>query len=388
MHGARLRRNGRHENHLPRDCPPAGRLGAAARPPATADGILGVVKQLGRLQLDPTSVVARSHLLVLWSRLGAYDPATLDELLWKRRDLFEYRAFIVPTDDYAFFRARMRAFPAGDSKRSRDVREWMSSNAGLRRSILSQLRRRGPLRLRDFTDRAAVGWKSSGWNDERNVGQMLDFLLAQGKVLVSRRESGHRLWDLAARVLPADVRARPALRSADLAHAERELRVRPGASALPWPPGDRHPRVLLEALERSGRAQRVTVEGLPGVRYVHADHLTLLDRLEEGAWEPRTTLLSPFDTLINDRDRTEALFGFRFRLEIYVPKAKRQYGYFVLPILHGDRLVGRIDPEYDRKAKRLRVKTVHWEPGAPRDARGAAKKVIAELEGFLQSARA
>ena len=112
----------------------------------------------------------------------------------------------------------------------------------------------------------------------------------------------------------------------------------------------------------------------------------MLDRLEAGEWEPRTTLLSPFDTLINDRDRTEALFGFRFRLEIYVPKAKRQYGYFVLPILHGDRLVGRIDPEYDRKAQRLRVKTVHWEPGAPRDARAAAKKVIAELEGFLQSA--
>ena len=104
-----------------------------------------------------------------------------------------------------------------------------------------------------------------------------------------------------------------------------------------------------------------------------------------GSRERRSS--SPFDTLINDRDRTEAFFGFRFRLEIYVPKAKRQYGYFVLPILHGDRLVGRIDPEYDRKAKRLRVRAVHWEPGAPRDARLAVKKVIAELEGFLQSAR-
>jgi uncharacterized protein YcaQ len=362
---------------------------AGPRAPATAEGILGVVRQLGRLQLDPTSIVARSHLLVLWSRLGAYDPAELDTLLWDRRDLFEYRAFIVPTDDYPFFRARMRAFPAGDSKRSRDVREWMRTNAGLRRSILAQLSRRGPLRLRDFTDNSAVGWRSSGWNDERNVGQMLDFLLAQGKVLVARRESGHRLWDLAERVLPADVRARPARRRPDLAYAEQELRVRPAAAPreLPWPPGDRHPRTLLDELERRGRAHQVSVEGLRGVRYVHADHVPLLDRLEAGEWEPRTTLLSPFDTLISDRDRTEAFFGFRFRLEIYVPKAKRQYGYFVLPILHGDRLVGRIDAEYDRKARRLRVNAMHWEPGAPREARPAAKRAIAELEAFLQSAR-
>lgn len=364
---------------------------AGPRPPATAAGILGVVKRLGRVQLDPTSVVARSHLLVLSSRLGAYDPADLDLLLWERRDLFEYRAFIVPTDDYPFFRSRMRAFPAGDSKRSRDIREWMSTNARLRRSILAQLRRHGPLRLRDFADRTVVGWQSSGWNDERNVGQMLDYLLAQGKVLVARRESGHRLWDLAERVLPADVRARPALRplAADLLNAERGLRTRSAASPreLPWPPGDRHPRTLLEELAGRGRAVRVSVEGLRGVRYLHADQVPLLDRLEAGEWEPRTTLLSPFDTLINDRDRTAALFGFRFRLEIYVPRAKRQYGYFVMPILHGDRLVGRIDPEYDRKARRLRVNAIHWEPGAPRDARPAATKAIAELEEFLQAPR-
>jgi hypothetical protein len=365
---------------------------AGPRPPATAKGILGVVKQLGRLQLDPTSAVARSHLLVLWSRLGAYDPAQLDALLWKRRDLFEYRAYIVPTDDYPLYRAGMRAFPAGDSKRARDIRAWMTTNARLRRSILAQLRRRGPLPLRAFADRTVVGWQSSGWNDERNVGQMLDYLLAQGRVLVSRRESGHRLWDLAERVLPGDVRARPALRPrpAELLNAERQLRTRSAASAreLPWPPGGRHPRILLEELADSGRAVRVGVDGLRGVRYLHADQLPLLGSLEAGDWEPRTTLLSPFDTLINDRERTEALFGFRFRLEIYVPRAKRRYGYFVMPILHGDRLVGRVDPEYDRKARRLRVNAIHWEPGAPRDARAPAREAIAELEEFLGAARA
>jgi uncharacterized protein YcaQ len=218
---------------------------------------------------------------------------------------------------------------------------------------------------------------------------MLDILLAQGKVLVAGREGGHRLWDLAERVLPEDVRAQPAVRDVDLVAAERDLRTRGPAAPgeLPWGPGDRHPRVLLPQLVEAGRALPVAVDGLRGPRYLHVDHMPLLARLEAGDWEPRTMLLSPFDTLINDRERTEALFGFRFRLEIYVPKAKRQYGYFVLPILHGDRLVGRIDPEYDTRARRLVVKAVHWEPGAPRDARPAAKRAIAELEEFLQTAR-
>ncbi|MGH3131295.1 MAG: DNA glycosylase AlkZ-like family protein, partial [Gaiellaceae bacterium] len=178
---------------------------AGPRLPPTAEGILEVIRRLGRLQLDPTSVVARSHLLVLWSRLGAYDPADLTRLLEEERALFEYRAFIVPTSDYPLYRAQMRVFPSGDSKRSRDTREWMRANDPLRRSVLATLRRRGPLRLRDFGLRAAVSWQSSGWNDERNVGQMLDVLLAQGKVLVSRREGGQRVWDLAGRVLPAAV---------------------------------------------------------------------------------------------------------------------------------------------------------------------------------------
>jgi uncharacterized protein YcaQ len=349
-------------------------------------GILDTVRRLGQLQLDPTSVVARSSVLVLWSRLGAYDQAELDRLLWDRRELFEYRAFIVPTSDYPLVKARMRAWPPGDSKRQRDVREWMRTNDGLRRSILAQLRRNGPMRLRDLDDDAAAGWRTGGWNDERNAGQMLDFLLAQGKVMVSRREGGHRLWDLAERVLPAEVRAQRPVQDAALASLERALRGRTPARPreLPRPPGDPHPRELLPMLVRRGRAVPVEIAGLPGERYVHTDHLPLLERLEAGEWEPRTTLLSPFDQLIYERDRTEALFGFRYRLEIYVPKAKREYGYFVLPILHGDRLVGRIDPVFERARRKLVVNAAHWEPDVPRGAKAAAKGAIAELETFLR----
>jgi uncharacterized protein len=364
---------------------------ARPRPPATADGILEAVERLGRLQLDPTSVVARSHLLVLWSRLGAYDSADLTRLLEEERSLFEYRAFIVPTAHFALYRPQMRSFPRGDAKRLRDTREWMRANDGLRRSVLGQLRRRGPLRLRDFQDRAVVGWQTSGWNDERNVGQMLDFLLAQGKVLVTRREGGQRVWDLAERVLPADVlrQKTPSLRETELLRVERELRVRgvAGPRELLWAANAPRPAQASLKLARAGRAVEVAIEGLPGERFVHVDDLPLLDQIERGEWEPRTTLLSPFDTLIHDRERTEELFDFRFRLEIYVPKAQREYGYFVLPILHGDRLIGRADPEYDRKRRVLTIKALHWEPKAPAGGKKAARTAIAELADWLGAER-
>jgi len=366
------------------------RLAGVRRPP-DAHGILQVVQDIGRLQLDPTSAVARSHLLVLWSRLGPYDPAELTRLLEVERALFEYRAYIVPTADYPIYRARMRAFPGGDSKRARDIRDWMRANSGLERSILTQLRRRGALRLRDFEGGAAVGWRSSGWNDERNVGQMLDFLLAKGKVLVTRRDGGQRVWDLAERVLPAAVRVQKALpfRQAERLQVERELGYRGLATArdLPWAPGAPRPADVLPQLVRAGRAVRAEVDGRAGDHYVHVDDLALLERLEAGDWQPHTTLLSPFDRLIHDRDRTEQLFDFRFRLEIYVSPAKREYGYFVLPVLHGDHLVGRIDPTYDRKQQVLTINAVYWEPDAPADGRPALEAAVEDLGRFLGAER-
>ena len=145
---------------------------------------------------------------------------------------------------------------------------------------------------------------------------------------------------------------------------------------------------VLDELEADGRICRLQIKDeekiWPGKWYVHNDDLALLDRLESGAWEPRTTLLSPFDNLICDRDRTQELFDFHFRIEIYVPKAKRQYGYYVLPILHGDRLIGRIDPKMDRKKKRLDINAVYAEPDAPMTAGTgrAIAGVIEELASF------
>ncbi len=347
-----------------------------ADPDGAADAahLLSVIRDLGCLQLDPTSAVARSHLLVLWSRLGPYDPAHLDALLWQERALFEYwahAASIVLTEDYPIHHLMMRRYARDDSAWRQRVRGWMEQNSTLRDAILAALAERGPLPSRAFPDVAAVPWESTGWTASRNVERMLTFLWGQGQVMVAGRNGGQRLWNLAERHLPPwtpreELCEREVVRRA-AQRALRALGVATPAHIAAHYTRDRYPGLddVLAELEAQGRIVAVTIaEGeraWPGRWYVHADDLPELDRLAAGAWHPRTTLLSPFDNLICDRVRTETLFGFTFRLEIYVPRAQRRYGYFVMPILHGDRLIGRVDPRLDRKARRLVVQALHLE---------------------------
>jgi uncharacterized protein len=364
-------------------------------PPAAAgpEEIMSVAADLAGLQLDPISVVARSHLLVLWSRLGRYDPADLEALLWRDRRLFEYwthAAAIVCTRDYPIHSLLMRRHP---SERHARLRSWLADNQALRRSILRQLRAGGPLPTSAFEDLAKTSWRSSGWTGGRNVDRMLDLLWTQGRILVAGRQGRQRVWDLAERVLPAWAPTRrPPEREVVRLAAQRSLRALGVATARDI---DRHftayryPGLagVLGALERQGRIERVRVaaDGAehPGPWYVHADDLPLLERLSSGDWQPRTTLLSPFDNLLINRERTERLFGFHYRMEIYVPKPARRYGYYVLPILHGDRLVGRVDPALDRRSGRLVVHALHAEPGAPTAAGPGVAAALGDLAAFL-----
>jgi uncharacterized protein len=356
----------------------AGQLLDAPRPRS----ILEVVEWLGSLQMDPTSAVARSERLVLWSRLGNYDLAELERLRWETRDLFDYWAHIVPAADYAIHRETMRRYPRGAYARSNYIHEWLAANTGFRRYILRELRRRGPLRSRDLEDRADLPWKTGGWNDGKSLGIMLETLWEEGKIGVARRDGNQRVWDVADRVFPTE---QPRLPAGEIARRvlDRQLRWLGIARAKDlgrvfdgWVPGRER---ALKALIRERRFVGVEIDGLGGDWLAHAE------RLERGPGEPRSTLLSPFDRLVYYRDRTEELFGFRFRLEIYVPKAKREYGYFVLPFLHGHELVGRIDPLFDRKTRVLHVNAVHWEPGAPKNARPALKTALAELAEWLSA---
>jgi uncharacterized protein YcaQ len=360
------------------------------------EGIMQVAKDLGCLQLDPISVVARSHLLVLWSRLGPFDLAELDALLWNERRLFEYWAHgasIVPTEDYPIHSWLMRRYPRPIQAHGRRTAEWLAANQDLRRHVLTQLRRRGPVRSRDLEDRSIRPWRSGGWTNERNVTRMLDVLWTQGKIMVAGRSGLEKLWDLAEKVLP-DWTPRERLSDRELSRRAAQRSLRALGVATPRNIGNhftlnRYPDLLeaLAALERAGSIERVEIADQPGEWFVHTEDLPLLERIQNGEWEPRTTLLSPFDNLIYERSRAELLFGFRFRTEIYVPRSKRQYGYYLLPILHGDRLIGRVDAATDRRRGRLVVKAVHAEPAAPATVRTGREvtRAIRSLASFVGS---
>lgn len=356
------------------------------------------MRDLGCLQLDPISAVARSHLLVLWSRLGRFDTSHLDTLLWEERKLFEdwaHAASIVLTEHYPIFRTLKKRHLTGDSVWTRRFRAWVKKNQSLRRHILTELRRRGPLLSRQIEDKAAADWVSDGWTAGRNVERMLAHLWHEGTIMVAGRSNGQKLWDLTGRCLPAWV---PRGRLSDLEITRRAAQTAVRALGVAHPREiEQHftrgryaqlPRVLKE-LETKERIVRVQIQGdgrdWPGPWYVHVEDLPLVDRLAADAWQPRTTLLSPFDNLICDRARTQQLFGFDYRVEIYVPPAQRQHGYYVMPILHGDRLIGRVDQKMDRLNGRLNVNAVYAEPDAPRSpmAARAISSAIKDLANFL-----
>jgi len=372
---------------------------AGPRPHAGTEGIMEVVGRLGCLQLDPLNIVARSHLLVLWSRLGSYDPGLLDLLLWQERRLFEYwahAASIVLTQDYPIHQMRMRSFGKGSDSWSKQVSAWMQQNETLRITILNTLQQRGPLRSRDFDDTVQVAWRSSGWTDGRTVGRMLDFLWAQGHILVARRVGSQKWWDLAERCLPRACISQEPLTEHEVVctAAQRALLALGVATARDVTEHFtryRYPGLaeVLTHLEATGRILRVRVQEqgkeLAGPWFVHAEWLPVLERLEQQGWEPRTTLLPPFDNLICDRKRTARLFDFTYQSEIYTPKEKRRFGYYVMPILSGDQLIGRIDPMFDRQHKQLTINAVHAEPATPITGKtGQAIAVaIQELAEFL-----
>jgi uncharacterized protein YcaQ len=384
------------------------RLAGKTRKP-DADGIIDVVKDLGFLQLDPTNVVAPSQQLVVFSRVGPYQPKHLDTLLWDERRLFEswaHAASIVVTEHYPIYRWIMHrvatgkgfwhGFTASGERQAQRVLAWMKANDSLRRSMLRQIRERGPLPSRAFEDQSTGAWRSSGWNNGRNVGMMLFYLQMMGQLMVAGRSGNQKLWDLSERCLPAWT-PKTRLMEPAIVRWAAEISLRALGAASPTDIRENFIRwkyvnlpAALGSLEKQGRIVQVTVRdgdrSWPGTWYVHADDLALLDRIEAGEWSPRTTLLSPFDNLIIDRKRTRRMFGFDYTMEIYVPAAKRRYGYYAMPVLHGDRLVARVDPAMNRETGRLSIRRVSVEAGCddPQMAR-TTREAIAGLATFLKA---
>ncbi len=369
-------------------------------PSPIPEAMLDVVRDLGCLQLDPISAIARSHLLVLWSRLGVYDPADLDRLLYEDRQLFEYWAHvasIVLTEEYPVHHWRMRNYVSTDfgNPWSKRVRDWVAENQALHDFVLAELREKGAMLSREI-ELDGVNpkhWVSSGWTGGRNVSRMLDFLWSRGDIMVAGRSGVQKRWDLAERCLP-DWTPRDQLDDTQVVAYAAQKAIRALGAATPQQikqhyTRGRYPNLpkVLKTLEKDGKIVRVQVGDQKGDWYVHADDLPLLDQIEAGDFEPRTTLLSPFDNLICDRKRTEQLFDFFFRIEIYVPADKREYGYYVLPILHGDSLIGRVDSNFERKTQTFKVANVYAEPNAPSDAAPAIRASIESLGKFLGAKR-
>jgi uncharacterized protein YcaQ len=324
---------------------------AAERP----TDLLTVVHRLTLLQLDPTAAVAPNADLVAYTRLGgAYRPEQVKQALEEDRTLFEHRAMVRPMSDLPLYRPAMLAWEDATGRQ----REWLAANEAFRRYVLDLLRESGPLMSRDIPDRSAVPWPSTGWTDNRNVTQLLQFLASRGEIAISGRNGRQRLWDLAERVYP-DTELLPA----DEATRRRDERR---LASL----GIARSRMVGEAGEPA------EVEGTRGAWRV--------DPVALGQpFAGRTALLSPFDRLVHDRARALALFGFDYVLEMYVPKAKRRWGYFALPVLHGDRLVGKVDATADRKAGVLRVDAIHEDEPFSRTTTAAVRAELDALAGWL-----
>lgn len=325
-----------------------------------------MVDRLTMLQLDPTSAVAPSADLVSWSRLGnTYEPAHLQQALERERTLFEHRGqpvvtepvivMVRPMADLGLHLADMVDWSVGWTRQ----REWLAANDGFRRRLLDLLVTSGPLVSRDIPDTAEVPWESSGWTHDRNVTQMLEFLASRGEVAVAARRGRQRLWDVPERVYPAGAAAVPVGEA-------RTIRDEKWLRSL----GIARPQVVGDA------GTPAEIEGTTGLWRIDPE-ATADD------FQGRTALLSPFDRLIHNRVRAVELFDFEYTLEMYKPKAKRRWGYFALPVLHLDQLVGKVDASADRNASSLLVHAVHQDLPFTRAMTAAVNTELEALATWL-----
>jgi uncharacterized protein YcaQ len=331
--------------------------------------LLETVRRLSVVQLEPTSAIAPSADLVLWSRLGSsYAPQELRDALNEQR-LIELRGTVRPIEDIALYRAEMAEWPGTGELRDWQAyqRDWVKTNNACRRDILDRLRSDGPLPMRDLPDTCVKPWSSSGWNNNRNVTILLDLLVQRGEVAVAGRDERGRMWDLASRIYPDD----PVIPLAEALRLRDERRLSALGIAR-----SRGPECPVEPLDVGEAGEPAVIEGVRGSWRVDP---ALLAQPFAG----RAALLSPFDRLLHDRKRMSDVFEFDYKLEMYKPAAQRQWGYYALPILYGDRLVGKLDARADREAGELRVTAVHRDVEFSKEMTAAVDREIEDLARWL-----
>ena len=336
--------------------------------PAVKADVLTAIQRMCLLQIDTIHVVARSPYLVLWSRLGDYQPKWLDELLAEGA-LFEYWAHamcFIPIEDYPLYRRRMLDEIQSKVWPYKWAVKWSQEHVDVMERVRSHLQENGAVRSAEFENKKHVpgGWWN--WKEEKDA---LEIMLLTGEVMIARRQNFQRVYDLRERILPdwedATVPSSEELHRTLLLRSVNAL----GIAFPAWVPDYFRLKKTgvpkrLEMLAQEGLLLKIEVEGFDGHAYVHPERVGLIEKAAAGKLDSTlTTLLSPFDPLVWDRDRASALFGFEYKIECYTPAAKRRYGYFTLPILHRGRLVGRLDPKAHRKQGLFEIKALHLEPG-------------------------
>lgn len=352
-------------------------LHQSAQPKATQETVRAIIRQMHVLQIDTISVVARSPYLVLWSRLGDYEPRWLETLLAEGA-LFEYwshAACFLPIEDYPLYRPSIKLGERGQT--------WMQENATVAETVLNHIRTNGEARSSDFerTDGQKGGWWN--WKEEKVA---LEYLFYAGDLMVRKRHNFQRIYDLRERVLPDHDK----LATFSLADAHDQFVLNTiqalGVTKADWIAdyfrlSKADTNAALKRLEKRDQLKQVSVEGWEKPGYIHPAMMEAAEK--SNIPQSKTTFLSPFDPIVWDRKRASELFNFDYKIEVYTPAPKRKYGYFTLPILYNNQLVGRIDPKAHRKEGIFEVKAVHLEPGVVAD-----DTMISAIKSALQACAA
>jgi hypothetical protein len=352
------------------------------KPPATKKAVRSIIRQMHLLQIDTIHVIARSPYLVLWSRLGNYNPRWLEDLLAEGA-LFEYwshAACFLPIEEYPLYRHLYDSWLGGRAHK------WLDEHAAVVETVLNHVRAHGETRSSDFerTDGEKSQWFN--WKEEKIA---LEYLFYAGELMVRKRHNFQRIYDLRERVL-AHFDKPAAISPAD-AHDQFVLNTVQalGVTKAEWIADYfRHYKTdvnaALKRLEKQDRLMKVMVEGWTTPGYIHPDHRKRVEAAAKGKIpHSKTTFLSPFDPLVWDRKRALDLFNFDYKIEVYTPAPRRKYGYFTLPILYNNALIGRLDPKAHRKEGIFEVKALHLEPGVVVD-----DTLAAEVKSALQACAA
>ncbi len=346
-------------------------------PGTFGDKVTSLIRDIGYIQWDPVSVVVPSHLISLWSRIGNFDHNELDTLMWKDRDVFLHWtpiAILALTEDYPAFYSLMKRYPdsLGKSWRSHiePARKFIDSHEELREKVLERLKD-SPADISAFRDLGKRDKITDGWSSGNEITTLLYHLHMMGEVMVSGHSGNQNTWALSDQFLPRGVdKTVLPVNQVDKIAAERSVKALGVARQYDinrYFVRGRYSNLgeALSRLEEDSRIIRVEIEGEPkrDAYYVHSDDVKLLERIGRDRWHPRIKLISPFDNLITIRERTRRMFSFDYTLEQFVPKEKRKYGTYVLPVLWDDRLVGRIDAKLERDRKTLLINSVHAEKG-------------------------